>query len=93
MQAIKVYRNVNSVDKLFGLELADGCILLLGFFAAFMLNREGLVTNVLFLGALYLALRALKRGKPDAYMLVLARYVLTSRFKRLPDADEVEEAQ
>lgn len=90
MEAIKVYRNVNAVDKLFGLELADGCVLLLAFFGAFMVNREGLVTNALLLAALYFGLRALKRGKPDGYMLVLGRYVLMSRFKRLPALDEAE---
>ena len=91
MEPIKVYRNLNAADKFLGLELADGCVLLLAFFLAFMVNREGLFTNALFLVALCVGLRALKRGKPDGYMLVLARYVLMTRFKRAPGFAEAEE--
>ena len=90
MDTIKVYRNINAVDKFLGMELADGCILLLAFFLAFMVNREGLFTNALLLLALYFGLRTLKRGKPDGYMLVLARFVLMSRFKRAPGFEEAE---
>lgn len=90
METIKVYRNVNAGDKFLGLELADGCVLLLAFFLAFLVNREGLFTNAALLAALYLGLRALKRGKPDGYMLVLARYALMSRFKRTPGYEEAE---
>jgi hypothetical protein len=90
MDTIKVYRNINAVDKFLGLELADGCILLLAFFLAFMVNREGLFTNALLLLVLYFGLRALKRGKPDGYMLVLARHVLMSRYKRAPGFEEAE---
>ena len=90
MDTIKVYRNINAVDKFLGMELADGCILLLAFFLAFMVNREGLFTNAALLLALYFGLRTLKRGKPDGYMLVLARFVLMSRFKRAPGFEEAE---
>jgi len=90
MDTIKVYRNINAVDKFLGMELADGCILLLAFFLAFMVNREGLFTNAALLLALYLGLRTLKRGKPDGYMLVLSRFVLMSRFKRAPGFEEAE---
>lgn len=90
MESIKVYRNLNAGDKFLGLELADGCVMLLAFFLAFLVNREGLFTNGFFLTCLYGGLRALKRGKPDGYMLVLARYVLTSRFKRTPGYEEAE---
>ena len=90
MDTIKVYRNINAVDKFLGMELADGCILLLAFFLAFMVNREGLFTNALLLLAIYFGLRVLKRGKPDGYMLVLARFVIMSRFKRAPGFEEAE---
>lgn len=90
MDTIKVYRNVNAVDKFLGMELADGCVLLLAFFLAFMVNREGLFANAILLMALYFGLRTLKRGKPDGYMLVLARFVLMSRFKRAPGLEEAE---
>lgn len=90
MDTIKVYRNINAVDKFLGMELTDGCILLLAFFLAFMVNREGLFTNAALLLALYLGLRTLKRGKPDGYMLVLSRFVLMSRFKRAPGFEEAE---
>ena len=90
MDTIKVYRNINAVDKFLGMELADGCIMLLAFFLAFMVNREGLFTNALLLLALYFGLRTLKRGKPDGYMLVLARFVIMSRFKRAPGFEEAE---
>ena len=90
METIRVYRNVNAADKLLGLELADGCILLLAFFMAFMVNREGLFTNAAILAGLYLGLKALKRGKPDGYMLALARYVLMTRFKEAPRFEEAE---
>ena len=90
MDTIKVYRNINAVDKFLGMELADGCILLLAFFLAFMVNREGLFTNAILLLAIYFGLRTLKRGKPDGYMLVLARFVLMSRFKRAPGFEEAE---
>jgi len=90
METIRVYRNINLVDKFFGLELVDGCILLLTFFAAFSVNREGLFSNGLLLLLVYLGLRALKRGKPDGYMLVLCRHVLASRFKRTAAFDACE---
>lgn len=90
MEAIRVYRNVNAVDKFLGLELADGCILLFTFFMAFLVNREGLFTNGLVLVLVYFGLRTLKRGRPDGYMLVLSRYVLMSRFKRAPAFSECE---
>jgi hypothetical protein len=90
MQNIRVYRNINSVDKFFGLELADGCVLLLAFFVVFMVNKNGLFGNGLALVLVYFGLRGLKRGKPDGYLLVLTRYVLMSRFKRGPEFDEAE---
>jgi len=85
-----VYRNINLVDKFFGLELVDGCVLLFTFFAAFSVNREGLFGNGLVLLLVYLALRALKRGKPDGYMLVAGRYLLQSRFKAILRHDECD---
>jgi hypothetical protein len=90
MESIKVYRNLNIADKLFGLELADGAIMLLAFFVIFMVNREGLFTNAVLLVALYFGLRALKRGKPDGYMLILVRFLLMSRYKRRTDFEEAE---
>lgn len=90
MEPVRVYRNINTPDKFFGLELADGCALLFAFFASFMVNREGLFSNGLFLGLVYLGLRALKQGKPQGYLLVLARYALMSRFKGTPGFDEAE---
>lgn len=90
MEAIRVFRNVNAVDKFLGLELADGCILLFTFFTAFLVNREGLLANGLALVLVYLGLRTLKRGKPAGYMLVLSRYVLMSRYKRAPAFGERE---
>jgi hypothetical protein len=90
METIKVYRNINTADRLFGLELADGAALLLVFFLAFMVNREGLFSNLLVLTVAYAGLRALKRGKPDGYVLDLARHVLSSRFKAVVRIDEAE---
>lgn len=90
METIRVYRNINGVDKFLGLELADGCLLLLTFFLAFMVNRNGLFTNAGVLVLVYLGLRALKRGKPDGYLLVLTRFILMSRFKRPPGFEEAE---
>ena len=90
MEAIHVYRNINSADKFMGLELADGGILLLTFFFAFMLNKNGLFTNLALLILVYIGLRALKRGKPDGYLLVLGRYVLMTRFKRPAGYEEAE---
>lgn len=90
METIKVYRNINTADRLFGLELADGAALLLVFFLAFMVNREGLFSNLLVLTVAYAGLRALKRGKPDGYVLDLARHVLSSRFKTVVRIDEAE---
>jgi hypothetical protein len=90
MESIKVYRNLNIADKLFGLELADGAIMLLAFFLIFMVHRDGLLSNGVLLVALYIGLKALKRGKPDGYMLVLGRFILMSRFKRRTNYDEAE---
>jgi len=90
MEAIRVYRNINSADKLFGLEIADGGILLMTFFVAFMVNKNGLFSNLALLVVVYFGLRALKRGKPDGYLLVLGRYVLMSRFKRPAGYEEAE---
>lgn len=90
MESIRVYRNINTVDKFLGLELVDGCVLLFTFFTAFSVNREGLFSNGLLLLLVYLGLRTMKRGKPDRYMLVLSRFVLMSRFKRAPAFAECE---
>lgn len=90
MRTVKVYRNINNADRLFGLELADGAALLLVFFLAFMVNREGLFSNMIVLAASYAVLRAFKRGKPDGYVRDVARYVLASRFKRATAPDEAE---
>ena len=93
MENVRVFRNINSVDKFFGLELADGCVLLLAFFLVFMVNKNGLFSNGLVLVLVYFGLRALKRGKPDGYLLVLFRYALMSRFKRVAKLDEAEAAR
>lgn len=93
MEAVRVYRNINTADKFFGLELADGCALVLVFFAAFMVNREGLFSNGLLLVLAYLGLRALKRGKPQGYLLALSRHVLMSRFKRPAGFEDAEVCQ
>lgn len=90
MESIRVYRNINTVDKFLGLELVDGCVLLFTFFTAFSVNREGLFSNGLVLLGVYFGLRTMKRGKPDGYMLVLSRFVLMSRFKRAPEFAECE---
>lgn len=87
---MRVYRNINTPDKFFGLELADGCALMFVFFAAFMVNREGLFSNGLVLLIVYLGIRTLKRGKPHGYLLVLTRYVLMSCFKRVPAFGDAE---
>ncbi|MFA6093847.1 MAG: hypothetical protein WCU88_09830 [Elusimicrobiota bacterium] len=81
---------MNTVDKLFGLELADGCLLLLVFFIAFMLNREGLFLNAGIIAAAYAGLRAVKKGKPDGYLLIALKYLLSSRFKRVSSTQEAE---
>lgn len=91
MESVRVYRSVNAGDRVFGLELADGVVLLLVFFLAFSFNREGLFTNGLVLVLAYFAIRALKRNKPDGYVLDLTRYVLASRFKAVTPFDEAED--
>ncbi|MDE2039575.1 MAG: hypothetical protein KGO96_00920 [Elusimicrobia bacterium] len=93
MENVRVFRNINTVDKLFGLEVADGCVLLLAFFVVFMVNKNGLFSNGLVLFLVYLGLRSLKRGKPDGYLLALTRYVLMSRFKRVAKLDDAEAVQ
>lgn len=93
MDTIRVYRNISTKDKLLGLELLDGCILLKTFFVIFMVNRNGLFTNAALLVLVYVGLRAFKRGKPDGYLLVLARFVLASRFKRAVRFEEAELTQ
>jgi hypothetical protein len=65
-------------------------VLLLVFFLAFSFNREGLFTNGLVLALAYFAIRALKRNKPDGYVLDLTRYVLASRFKAVMAFDAAE---
>ncbi|MDE2292333.1 MAG: hypothetical protein KGL53_09645 [Elusimicrobia bacterium] len=92
MQTIRVYRNISQPDTFLGLELADGCVLLAAFFLAFMVNRRGLFTNGALLACVYFGLRALKRGKPAGYVLVLARFALSKRFKRTPGFEESEGA-
>ena len=91
MENVKVYRSVNAGDRVFGLELADGVVLLLVFFLAFSFNREGLFANGLVLVAAYFGIRALKRNKPDGYVLDLTRHVLASRFKAVTAFDESED--
>lgn len=84
MRTIRVYRNLSAKDKLFGLELADWLIILLVFFAVFTANKESLCVNGLLLLLSYLGLRGLKRGKPDGYVLCLARYAAMGRLKDKP---------
>jgi hypothetical protein len=90
MEYVRVYRSVNAGDRFFGLELADGALLLLVFFLAFSFNREGLFGNGLILLLAYFGIRALKRNKPEGYVLDLTRYVLASRFKSVGPFDEAE---
>lgn len=90
MEPIRVYRNISTQDKLLGLELADGCLLLLVFFLAFMINRNGLFSNIALLLAFYAGLRALKRGKSDGYLLTLMRFVLSPRYRRITGFEEAE---
>ncbi|MBI5247559.1 MAG: hypothetical protein HY923_10285 [Elusimicrobia bacterium] len=90
MENVRVYRSVNAGDRFFGLELADGALLLLVFFLAFSFNREGLFGNGLVLLLAYFGIRALKRNKPEGYVLDLTRYVLGSRFKSVGSFDEAE---
>ncbi|MDE2491538.1 MAG: hypothetical protein KGM24_11870 [Elusimicrobia bacterium] len=87
---MKVYRSINAADRLFGLELADGAVLLLVFFLAFTFNRTGLFANVLALVIAFVGLRLLKRGKPEGYVRDLTRHVLASRFKALSAFDDGE---
>lgn len=91
MESVKVYRSVNAGDRVFGLELADGVVLLLVFFLAFSFNREGLFSNAVVLIAAYFGVRALKRNKPEGYVLDLARHVLASRFKAVTRFDDSED--
>lgn len=93
MESVKVYRSVNAGDRFFGLELADGAVLLLVFFLAFSFNREGLFGNGLVLLLAYFGIRALKRNKPDGYVLDLTRYVLSSRFKIVAAFDGAEDME
>lgn len=90
MESVRVYRSINAPDRFFGLELADGVLLLLVFFLAFTVNREGLLGNGLILLLAYFGLRALKRNKPQGYVLDLTRYVLASRFKAVCAFDAAE---
>ena len=90
MESVKVYRSVNTGDRFFGLELADGVVLLLVFFLTFSFNREGLFVNGVILLLSYFGLRALKRNKPEGYVLDLTRYILASRFKAVTAFDETE---
>lgn len=90
MESVKVYRSINTGDRVFGLELADGVALLLVFFLVFTFNREGLFGNAAVLVLAYLGIRALKRNKPDGYVLDLTRYVLASRFKAVTSFEDAE---
>ena len=90
MESVRVYRSVNNTDRFFGLELADGAVMLLVFFFAFMFNRESLFVNAGVLVLTYFGLRALKRNKPEGYVLDLTRYVLACRFKGVGAFDETE---
>ena len=82
METVRVYRNINARDKFLGMELADGCMLVLLFTLAFSVNKESLFLNGLVMAAAYVGLRGLKRGKPDGYASSLARHLITPRFKR-----------
>lgn len=87
-----MYRSVSDADRFFGLELADGAVLLLVFFVAFSVNRAGLFSNVCVLALVYVGLRALKRGKPAGHVLSLTRYALSSPFRRGAGHDDSESA-
>lgn len=91
MEPVKIHRNINAPDQIFGLELFDGGVILLTFFLVFLFNRKGLFANLAILAAVYAALRVLKRGKPAGYPLILFRFILLGRFRRAPDLEEAEE--
>ena len=91
MEPVKIHAHINAPDQILGLEIADGAILLLVFFLAFLFNRKGLFLNLLVLALVYFALRLLKRGKPGGYLLVLFRFLLLARFRRRPEPAEAEE--
>ena len=90
MKPVRVYRNVNARDKFLGMELADGCLLALVFVAVFTVNKESLFLNGAVLAGTYFGLRALKRGKPDGYVAVLGRHLLSPRFKGPPHFERAD---
>jgi len=92
MKPIAIYRNINTPDKFFGLELADWFFIIALFVVVFGFNREGLFLNSAILAIAYLALCALKRGRPAGYLICLLCFALSPRFKRLPDLEEPDRA-
>lgn len=85
-----MYRSINAADRLFGMELADGAVLLAVFFLTFTFNRTGALLNFAVLIAAYFGLRVLKRGKPEGYVRDLTHYVLASRFMGVTPFEEAE---
>ena len=92
METVRVYRSVSDADRFFGLELADGAVLLLVFFVVFSVNRAGLFGNACVLALVYVGLRALKHGKPAGHVLSLTRYALASPFRRGAGHEDAEAA-
>jgi hypothetical protein len=76
----KVYRNVELRQEWLGLEPLD--LVSLGALAwlLMLVNRDGIAWNLLGLAASYVALRVLKRGKPEGYTTTILRFFLRRPF-------------
>jgi hypothetical protein len=70
----KVYRNIELRQKWLGLEPIDAIALGAVLWLLMVVNRHALGWNLLAVVCAFFALRLLKRGKPEGYLLTLLRY-------------------
>ena len=69
-----VYRGVAQRVELFGVDRGDLAVLVFFCYGCFIINRQGLPTNLLATLALLALLRFMKRGKPSGYTDRMLRY-------------------
>ncbi len=76
----KVYRNIELRQEWLGLDPFDALALLAAGWLLLALSRRAIVWNVAILAVLYVALRIIKRGKPDGYTTAYVRYLVRRPF-------------
>jgi hypothetical protein len=80
LRRVKVYRNIDLRQTLFGVEAPDFFVLGALFAVLIIVNNRGFGLNMLIELCAYVGLRAVKRGKPDGWSTAIAKFYLRPPF-------------